>query len=156
MYLFSYIPSTANTLPGRAGLVDKYTLSVAFDEAPSLACRVLQISKICWISKLRIASNFQAKRSDSKDWLKGMPGYSLRAIFGCLHLSSYSNSLLSSRFRFVQFKTQSCHSYLEAILKSCNNNKKRIYRTSTNLTWSCISHPQFNIPKVSSLALCGL
>ena len=59
----------------------------------------IQISKICWISKLRIASNFQAKRSDSKDsekrWLKGMPGYSLRAIFGCLHLSSYSKSLLS-------------------------------------------------------------
>ena len=99
MYLFSYIPSTANTLPGRAGPVHENTLSVAFDEAPSLACRVLQISKICWISKLRIASNFQAKRSDSKDsekrWLKGMPGYSWRAIFGCLHLSSCSKSLLS-------------------------------------------------------------
>jgi len=45
MYLFSYIPSTANTLPGRAGPVDKYTLSVAFDEAPSLACRVLYKSQ---------------------------------------------------------------------------------------------------------------
>ena len=116
MYLFSYIPSTANTLRGRAGPVHEDTLSVAFDEAPSLACRVVahqtyKSQKICWIPKATNSIPFPSLRNKRfKRFREAMIERDARILFeGHLWLPSFIQlTLFWVRSLAIELKVSIC------------------------------------------------